>query len=129
MDFDGKLIWVYFSSLQEQKPFCHDTEISASIDRKMKRCDARGCSLVILPFTIEVNREGLLNQGCIEKPIERLRAQGIEVRIVYLRRADVAQIEEIDKLIGRYSNRTITSRQRYAEQAGELLRIVREVDP
>ena len=84
---------------------------------------------MILPFTIEVNREGLLNQGCIEKPIERLRAQGIEVRIVYLRRADVAQIEEIDKLIGRYSNRTITSRQRYAEQAGELLRIVREVDP
>src|SRR5436853_7768618 len=99
------------------------------MDRKIKRCDARGCSLVILPFTVAVNREGILNQGRIAKPIERLRAQDIEVRIVYMRRADVAQIDEIDRLMGRFVDHTITSRERYAEQASELFRIVPRIDP
>ena len=136
-EYNGKRICIFRTSPQEMKGvrFCVDADVSNRIDGMIAKCDSGQCRLLILPFSLRTNRSRQLNMGCIERPIERLRSR-FEVHLVYLRRETndagrpLTGLVEMDDLMRRLNAETIIrSRQRYQEQARELLAIIDKVDP
>lgn len=127
--YKEKPICVYTSSPQEQEEFCHVEEVLDSIGIKILRADESNCPMLILPFSIGRNRQGMLNSRCIEKPIELFGSKGIEVHLVYLRREDARNLEDVDSMMRGISEKTIASREDYPTQGMELLQTVDEADP
>ena len=133
--FKGKGICIYPSSPQEISgiDFCDYQEIIKYIEDKIRRCQARNCTLLIMPFVMKGERNGKsLNENCIEKPIAALKSAGYRVRLVYLRKTSGRKkhLCQMDDLMSRLKAQEITSRRGGQKiQAAELWKIVRRVDP
>ena len=126
--FKGKVIRIYKSSPQEQCTFCHYQKVITIIDGEIRRCVSENCTLLIVPFTMGMNRQGELNADCITKPTDHLRSGGLKVHLVYFRRESVRRLNLLDDLMSRLGAQIIKSTQDYTRQAHELLAIAR-ADP
>jgi hypothetical protein len=126
---NGKGICIYTSSCQEQNPFCNFQRVIKCIDDKINRCDSEGCTLLIIPFTMCLNRQGKLNTDCIVKPIDHLKAKGLEVHLVYLRKDSAEGIDLMDDLMSRLHSEKIKSDKDYKRQVDDFWDIFLKVDP
>lgn len=136
-EYKSKRICIFRISPQEEQGvvFCDGAEVSRRIGRMITKCDSGRCNLLIFPFSMGTNRQGELNSGCIERPLERLRSR-FEVHLVYLRRETndagrpMKALAEMNTLMQRLNAETIIrSRDKDHEQARELLAIIDKVDP
>jgi hypothetical protein len=131
----GRWIGIFPSSPQEisRIDFCDYQEVIKYIKDKIRRCEARNCALLIMPFVMKGERNGKsLNKYCIEKPIASLKSQGYKVHLAYLRKDSLRkkQLDLMDDLMSRLKAQEIKSRRGdQKRQAAELWKIARTLDP
>ena len=121
------IVCIYLDSPQEKCKFCDYQEIIAKLDGKIKKSESQGCTILLLPFTIRMNRQGDLGSDCITKPIDYLKSMGLKVSIVYLRKR-IAKVGLVDDLMKDLAAQEIRSEKDEASrQADELWKIMASI--
>ncbi|MDV3277551.1 MAG: hypothetical protein LYZ69_03680 [Nitrososphaerales archaeon] len=69
---------VYSGSCQELNPFCHVQEVIECIKGRVRISEEAGSEMIVMPFTMWVNKRGQLNEDCITKPLKWLKGRGIK---------------------------------------------------
>jgi len=131
---DGKKVYAFhLGSPQElAHDFCNLDKVKPRIEKRIKKCEeaSKGQNYtLIIPFTLSV-KQGKINERCILKPIESLKARGIfRVVPIYLRKEKTPYLELKNSFMKRITRYEIKSNEDYDRQARELETLIKLVDP
>ena len=95
------------------------------IERKIAFAEDNTCLVLVIPFTLCRDSNGRLNRECIAKPVRYLESVAEHVHLVYLRKAEARNVEELDSFMRELRANVVPSEERYATQAEELARLMR----
>jgi hypothetical protein len=137
----GKRAYISFSSPQEypKVKFCDSEKVSAIVGKWIGKCETEACTMLITTFQIRTKqKDGRLNEDCIEKPIDDLKSR-FKAYVVYLRkngsrttspRVDKDRLKRINDLMRRLKNHEIeTCEGNEKKQANDLWNFIMKVDP
>jgi hypothetical protein len=126
---DGKTVYAAGPTSPHElaNDFCNADEVKKRINKRLKKCDERAQGrdyFLIIPFTMSVE-DGKVNEKCILEPIEWLRAMGIRVFPVYLRKIDTDLLDAKNALMRKVAAPIIESKKDEEDrQAKELEDII-----
>lgn len=126
---DGKIICaVSLSSPQELRGYCKYDLVMTNIlerlniaKREVKKRHNRDDFIFVIPFGLYM-RDDKINEDCIFKPIEWLKAQAHIVKLIYLKRHTRKLL--FDEFMARLTKDNIVSREDYDKQAEELRNLI-----
>lgn len=95
LDFNGKkiLIFILSSSPQESTEYCNFESVIERLKKFVKKCERRAEEegvtkfLIIVAFTLQVNRDGELGKDCITNPLDFLKSlDSYKTHVVHVNR-------------------------------------------
>lgn len=130
---DDKKVYAFSLCAPQElvKEFCYVNEVIDKIEKRIQKFEEASHSqdcVLIIPFGIYARKgKAEINEQCILKPIDWLRAKGYRVFPVYLRKERTRYLSLKDALMNRITKHVIKSDKNYDRQARELETLIKNL--